>query len=50
VYTVQPAGVKQRGVCFVAIVGLVGYVRFAMVSRCARIGKDAGACLSIGTL
>ena len=28
---------------FAAIVGLVLLVRFAMVSGCARIGKDAGA-------
>jgi len=43
VYTAQVAGVKQGWVRFVAIVGLVLLVRFAMVSRCARIGKDVGA-------
>jgi len=48
VYTVHRAGVKHTRVRFAAIVGLVGYVRFAMVSGCARIGKDAGACWSIG--
>jgi len=50
VYIYTPRRVKHPRVGFAAIVGLVGYVRFVMVSGCARIGKDAGADSPTGTL
>jgi len=42
VYTVQRAGAKQRGVCFVVFVCLVGYVCFDIVPLVCRLTKKLG--------